>query len=531
MPKNLSLIPPLKARLAPAMSIARIIVLTSFLIFFLTAAGSAGVYNVKKWGAKGDGITDDSKAIQAAVDAASPGSFNVIYFPRGTYLFRSFTVTSNYLENYFIRVHNNLQFKGDGTSSVLRLAPNLFNKSDSMANAHMFYGRYISNILFSNLLIDMNGKNNLVPENTIKNNSAIFIYHGNSLSLTNLTIKNCSGRNMVIIKGDGTNAKIKKSIFLNGGHYVGVTERNKYQTDFSFLYSEWDSTIIENNHIEQQDVETALCSYTGGIEIHGSYSKAADNKIIGCYPGVYISSSWHATEKTSVENNRMLQCVKGVSFWVNYPMNNITICDNIIELTYARKTKPNVLTGIDIPNGNSEVYSFQKANNAALSNIKITGNKIAAIIPDSLTDKTAGMILHSLQNSVISRNTITGMNYAGVMLQGSKWGMDSLTVTANQFTAFKPNKDQAGVGGYIVITDTYSSRKDRLGAPGLKRIHFTGNDFIKGIKQSNDGMAAKPAGKFFGAFIALPGKMHQQIHFNKNNFSDAGEKINFVKTD
>lgn len=45
----------------------------------------AGVLNVKDFGAKGDGITDDTEAIQAALNAY-PNGMRIIYLPNGTYL-------------------------------------------------------------------------------------------------------------------------------------------------------------------------------------------------------------------------------------------------------------------------------------------------------------------------------------------------------------------------------------------------------------------------------------------------------------
>lgn len=47
-----------------------------------------GFYNVKNWGAVGDGLTNDTSAIQAAIDAALIASFSggTIYFPPGNYL-------------------------------------------------------------------------------------------------------------------------------------------------------------------------------------------------------------------------------------------------------------------------------------------------------------------------------------------------------------------------------------------------------------------------------------------------------------
>lgn len=46
------------------------------------------VYNVKNFGAKGNGITDDTTAIQAAVKAAKAIE-GIVFYPAGMYLIRS----------------------------------------------------------------------------------------------------------------------------------------------------------------------------------------------------------------------------------------------------------------------------------------------------------------------------------------------------------------------------------------------------------------------------------------------------------
>ena len=46
----------------------------------------ADVVNVKDFGAKGDGVTDDTTSIQAAIDFTSSRGGDIVYFPAGTYI-------------------------------------------------------------------------------------------------------------------------------------------------------------------------------------------------------------------------------------------------------------------------------------------------------------------------------------------------------------------------------------------------------------------------------------------------------------
>lgn len=211
-------------------------------------------------------------------------------------------------------------------------------------------------------------------------------------------------------------------------------------------------------------------------------------------------------------------------------MDDIIIRKNSIQLTHSRLLKPGFVCGIYIPNGNAEGYSLKLANAASLNNVNITNNNIYASLPDAANDKTAGMILHSLQNSFVKDNIISGMNYAGIFLMGSKWGMNNLAITNNRFIDFKPNNNLKVVAGYIVATDTYSSNKRN--APGFKKIAIEKNNFSRTKKMAyKKTLTGKSRGKFLGAFIALPGYMLNEIKFLNNTFSNAEEKIVSVNTD
>src|SRR5207253_1934780 len=58
-------------------------------------AAKANFYNVKDYGAIGDGVNLDSKAINKAIDAASAVGGGTVYLPAGNYLSGSIHLKSN----------------------------------------------------------------------------------------------------------------------------------------------------------------------------------------------------------------------------------------------------------------------------------------------------------------------------------------------------------------------------------------------------------------------------------------------------
>src|SRR5207247_8738347 len=70
-----------------------VVTMSNLLLFFvlcslLTPLGSASdVLSVRDFGAKGDGTTDDTAALQRALDAATEAGGGTVHAPRGNYLF------------------------------------------------------------------------------------------------------------------------------------------------------------------------------------------------------------------------------------------------------------------------------------------------------------------------------------------------------------------------------------------------------------------------------------------------------------
>ncbi len=67
-----------------------------------TSESNANFYNIKNFGAKGDGKILDTDAINKAIDAAAKNGGGTVFFPAGTYLSFSIRLKSNitlYLDN------------------------------------------------------------------------------------------------------------------------------------------------------------------------------------------------------------------------------------------------------------------------------------------------------------------------------------------------------------------------------------------------------------------------------------------------
>lgn len=128
-----------------------------------------GVFNVKEYGAKGDGSSDDTLAIQQTIDAGGQnGGF--IFFPAGTYITSSSLLLGKVSANRLLG-YSNLTIRGAGIGATVIKCTAALNGSDHITKNDVFnannvsssdpYGSspYVENIWIMDMTIDCSSQN------------------------------------------------------------------------------------------------------------------------------------------------------------------------------------------------------------------------------------------------------------------------------------------------------------------------------------------------------------------------------------
>ena len=147
------------------------------------------IFNVQNFGAKGDGITDDTAAIQSAIDAAAAAGGGQVYMPTGTYIVSGGVEPSDGC----LMLKSNVYLYGDGMgATTVKVADGSDTKITGVIRSA--YGEETHDFGVSNLTIDGNrdhttGKidgwfNGYIPGQA---------GYDSNVTLDSVEIKDCSG--------------------------------------------------------------------------------------------------------------------------------------------------------------------------------------------------------------------------------------------------------------------------------------------------------------------------------------------------
>lgn len=216
------------------------------------AGQSANVFNIKNYGAIGDGVTDETQAIQSALNAAAKAAPATVYFPAGTYIV-----------NGMIEMKNNVSWQGDSRdTSIIKAGPNFASAVQPWWQALIYSdSKSISQVEFKNLTVDGNG-------NLGKKSLIIFRHHDYvKLTASRFNWKgtiggfNLGSNNYLTISDSEF---IGDQVFLADSRQVSVRNNNFRLTDFAnAAIISWGGSEVAIFNNQAQDCDPAAKSIGG----------------------------------------------------------------------------------------------------------------------------------------------------------------------------------------------------------------------------------------------------------------------------
>lgn len=349
-----------------------------------------GVYNVRDYGAAGDGVTEDASAIQATINAVAATGGGGVYLPAGTYLVNtelqvkddvsligqgidvSIITTGATLANGVINIWQSGSGAGSGADNVtLRDFTLSANGAARIAASLGGYVRGIrsmfgpENLLIQRVKIDGGG------ERAIEINQPIRCRITDCVVLNTSTVAGNLGD---AIHCEGTNGAIQKARNI-------VIDGNIVETwgDCAIATTACDQVVIANNVCTGEDFfGRTPAAVENGIDMTGvTNGVCTGNKITRVLHGFI----------TAIENNA----------GEVYPAQNITIANNVCS---GSTSVPASGYGIVIGSSTAAVTTCR--------NITVTGNTLD-------TTYYAGISVYSPVSDV----TIVGNTIRNAMLEGA----------------------------------------------------------------------------------------------------------------
>jgi hypothetical protein len=370
-------------------------------------ATALDAFNVKSFGATGDGTTDDTAEIQAAIDASEAAGGGWVYFPVGTYRITATLnipdtvsimgvadvgstikpddcdgLTFNFLRGFGRMVVRDINLQGmNGTTRRGIVAPGTSSDTDEL------YGLAIENVLIRNFNVAIHFR-------TVRN----FSIHGCWIQDVNRGIeligKNLGGRifdnTLVLAAGSGTGART--GILLNSFSYAGPT-------------------IVAPE----------------GIYIH-------NNQVFGFDECVDIVTA----NSVSITSNDLSGRIHGIQFQT--VQNGFTIFDNFIEMSTSA-----ALVGI----------RGKGVNSVLAAKIRIESNDILGA---ATTTSCAGIQINDAGNQnqnhvTILGNSIDGMDTYDILLNNP----GAVSVIDNRCLSTGLSQHSISVGA-VVLKPVYVER-------------------------------------------------------------------------
>lgn len=383
------------------------------------------LFNVKQYGAKGDGTTDDTAAIQAAINAV-PASGGTVLFPPGIYIVAP-------TRTRCIAIKSNLRLSGTGAASVLKIKNGTGDWHRLLSPRDL--GMTVDNVIIEDLSFDSNIINNPSSNLTEKVDATyqafILVYAGHHIQVRRCRFAPCSGVWAVALNGETIRDCAVTDCYF---HFVMRDGNPDY--DNAMIYIEGTTYTLSGNRFE-----TAITPGRGGrtcMEAHGGSAAVFGNTSVGFQTGLNIAGSYFAgglSGDVICRDNTFTDALQAILLWPIAPniLKNVTVTNNTIAL--AQRAHGNADTG-----GVAVLFSPQAPRLASV--ITITKNTIrfqdeGAGRSGDFYYNSAGIGLHNLggvAGCVIDGNVIERAPSSGILIGNAEPGQrlfQTIRVTNN----------------------------------------------------------------------------------------------------
>ncbi len=374
--------------------------------------------SVRQFGAKGDGVSDDTAAIQAALALGGE-----VYLPAGTY---RITPSDPSHKHTFLHHSGNTHIHGAGMGvSTLKLADSVgpYNQIFlAVSNA--------SNFTMSDLTIDGN-----IASNPIVNRAEIYahprltihiVVNAIGVVIERVEFRNMGSINTIVTGRTAEQVMIRNCAFRNIGK-----DPNRVPHDHSTIYAHSNQVQILDNVFVSSGVNDP--GAVTAIETHSTHAIVSGNLIANYLNGMNITGVQHEDGRDSVVSNNVIRgAVNGIVLWSNalgrhtsgYGLSGLIVSNNAIELTQSMY--PSVEThGIVLePNANLPVKNIAIQNNIIRFELEESPRRIPS--PGS----NNGITLWTVSSTV----SLTGISITGNLIENSPAAAIRLTANLRNTT-------------------------------------------------------------------------------------------------
>lgn len=403
---------------------ALIFIQAAFLLFTLCSSCSAIVpgANVRAFGAKGNGIADDTKAIRAAFASISKAG-GTVYFPKGVYITDVIDIRPEKGVTVIVQ--------GDGSGSVVK-----FGKQFEKPVAVFFCEIEAVDLTFKNLAVDGNYMNRPLTWKTVapglvdidQRLNGIYAYNVKKLTVTACSVSNVHGEAIACYSAQELNADHNVIAHASGagikGHKVITMNVNNNRINDCGLLTD---VYILDGIKKRLGAIRPFTSFGDGIE--------AETK--------------NLTARYNIINNfGRCAIVHDLAIDLNFQQSKAVVTNNTITLNDQRINNNNPPAGMWFEQTHEVIVSnnnfvFLKSNSKIVSAIRfynVTGaidcqnNSIDARTYNHAIENAVGIFEPATRRISVTGNTITGRfkSAVAVSYQNKTAGIENLAINGNR---------------------------------------------------------------------------------------------------